>query len=154
MTQSAHSGGLLRVRIGGVETCRYCNNHRNVWVRWDVALCSRCCCEIRQGQFHIFTLLTAAGKFYSCCRVWLLLMCQKWIPLGKIHIQLRLYFLLCLASSQNSALYIGKAFLNSSWWQQHKRKSDKVTSVWNVSLLNNHTVCDDVKLPENKINIS
>lgn len=71
------------VRSVGVETGRYCNSHRNVWVRWDVALCSCCSCEIRQGQFHIFTPSTAAGKFYSCWTLWLLLMCQKWIPLGK-----------------------------------------------------------------------
>lgn len=85
LSQHITSSRSRTVRIGGVETRRYCNNHRNVWGRWDVALCSRCWCEIRQGQFHIFTLSTAAGKFYPCCTVWLLLMCQKWIPLGKIQ---------------------------------------------------------------------
>lgn len=42
-------------------------------------LCSCCWCEIRQGKFHSFTLSTAAGKFYYCYMLWLLLVCQKWI---------------------------------------------------------------------------
>jgi len=91
------------VRIGGVETCRYCSNHRKVRVRWDVALCSCCWCEIRQGQFHIFSLSTPACKFYFCCVVWL--MCQRQIPLGKIH-KLPLFFLLRLACLPSSTIKI------------------------------------------------
>lgn len=119
------------VRIGGVETRQYCNNHRNLWVRWDVALCSCCWCEIRQGRFHIFTLSTAAGKFYPCYMVWLLLMCQKWIPLGKIH-KLTLQFNLCLASSQNSALWIGKISISMCAFQNCRKSMIKSVIYENI----------------------
>lgn len=83
LSQHKTQSRFWAVRAVGVETLRYCNSHRNVRVRWDVALCSCCSCEIRQGQFHIFTPSTAAGKFYFCWTLWRLLVCQKWIPLGK-----------------------------------------------------------------------
>lgn len=65
MTQPAHNMSCCRtVRIGGLETCRDCNNHRDVWVRWDVALCSCCWCEIRQGKFHIFNLVDSSWQVF------------------------------------------------------------------------------------------
>lgn len=54
MTQSAHSG-FRTTRTGGLEALQPGSNHRPVWVRWDVALCSRCRLQIRQGEFRIFS---------------------------------------------------------------------------------------------------
>lgn len=60
MTQSAHSK-LLQHSDAGIHLS--CNNHRDTCVRWDVPPRSRCCCQIRQGQFHLFTLVDSSCKF-------------------------------------------------------------------------------------------
>lgn len=70
LSQHIAASCFRTARTGGLETRQPGSNHRPAWVRWDVALCSRCWGEIRQGEFLIFsTFLTAAVKFYSR-RVW------------------------------------------------------------------------------------